>query len=302
VQQGSRTNASHDGTSIAHIDAGRMRTEVPKTVLSRKGFDGGSGGGPSPVVDGLPISLPIPEHGGIPYENLTTRVGVTAAQLISDLHGGRAAQVLADGAHLDPDLDSAVVPRLAGWRASLGQAGAAAGHLRNFRVGPGDLFLFWGLFREAQRSCHGRFRWVPGSRPYHAVFGHLTIGEVIRPDREDPPDWLAGHPHVSRPDRPNNVIFVAAVAATAGDEGASTFRRPVALSAPGGSPSQWLLPAALHPDACGTAPTYHASASRWRLEAAGTRLQTVGRGQEFVVQGAPWNDWARRVIAQGTAG
>lgn len=31
-----------------------------RIIFSRKGFDTGSGGKPSPIVDGRPISLPIP--------------------------------------------------------------------------------------------------------------------------------------------------------------------------------------------------------------------------------------------------
>lgn len=300
MQRRRRTKVQPEGGPIARVDTGSASMPASKTVLSRKGFDGGSGGGPSPVVGGLPISLPIPELGGTRYEDLMTRAGCTAAQLINDLHGSRAATILAHGAHLDPDLDSGTVPRAVGWRASLGQAGAAAGHLRNQGVGPGDLFLFWGLFRQAERSRHGRFGWAPGSMPYHAAFGYLTVGQVVNPQLGDPPDWLASHPHVRNPDRPNNVIFVAADPGPDGIGGAGTFRRPLTLSAPGSRPSEWLLPASLHPSMCGTAPTYHSTASRWQLDGESTWLQTVGRGQEFVVNAAPWNDWARRIVRHGT--
>ncbi|MEG3597355.1 MAG: hypothetical protein VX357_03850, partial [Pseudomonadota bacterium] len=31
-----------------------------RIIFSRKGFDSASGGGPSPIVEGRPVSLPIP--------------------------------------------------------------------------------------------------------------------------------------------------------------------------------------------------------------------------------------------------
>ena len=41
-----------------------------KIILSRKGFDSSSGGGPSPIVDGRCLSLPIPEVRGVWRANL----------------------------------------------------------------------------------------------------------------------------------------------------------------------------------------------------------------------------------------
>jgi len=55
------------------------------------------------------------------------------------------------GAHLDPDLDAASRRREPGWRPLLGQHGAAQSHLCNESVGPGDLFLFFGLFRRTEQ-------------------------------------------------------------------------------------------------------------------------------------------------------
>ncbi|MEO0699368.1 MAG: hypothetical protein AAFY81_06585, partial [Pseudomonadota bacterium] len=36
-----------------------------RVIFSRKGFDTSAGGGPSPIVDGAPVSLPIPDTKGL---------------------------------------------------------------------------------------------------------------------------------------------------------------------------------------------------------------------------------------------
>ena len=33
-----------------------------RVILSRKGFDSGAGGVPSPIIDGRPVSMPIPQE------------------------------------------------------------------------------------------------------------------------------------------------------------------------------------------------------------------------------------------------
>ena len=79
-------------------------------------------------------------------------------------------------AHLDPDLRKDLLPRDPGWRASLGQAGRAQGHLRNQGVRAGDIFLFWGLFR----SVDDELRWI--GRREHRVWGWMQVGEVASVD------------------------------------------------------------------------------------------------------------------------
>ena len=63
------------------------------------------------------------------------------------------------GAHADPDLIAGARKRGAGWLPSLGQIGAASGHLRNQGVQVGDLFLFYGW---SLPEFHGSFRLSPG--------------------------------------------------------------------------------------------------------------------------------------------
>lgn len=105
-----------------------------KLILSRKGFDSGAGGVPSPILpDGRLLALPIPDAAS------TIRYGDIAIDddsldsLVTPLTRGRIRAD--DGAHLDPDLIAGMLPRAPGWRPLFGQSGQAQGHLRN--QGPG---------------------------------------------------------------------------------------------------------------------------------------------------------------------
>ena len=119
-----------------------------KIVLSRKGFDSSAGGVPSPILpDGRLVSLPIPDrYSQITYQQLT-RGGVNLGDHVEDLAGKSRAH----RAHLDPDLIADTLPRARGWRPLFGQVGTSQSHLENHGVGPGDIFLFFGLFRKVER-------------------------------------------------------------------------------------------------------------------------------------------------------
>ena len=136
-----------------------------KLILSRKGFDSSAGGVPSPILpDGRIVSLPIPDkQSPISYSEIMFNSKSIAA-LVFELTKGRIPSHYR--AHLDPDLVPGSFPRLPGWRPLFGQTGAAQGHLRNNSIGPGDLFLFFGLFRHV-KVMHGSYIWACGARPRH---------------------------------------------------------------------------------------------------------------------------------------
>ena len=166
-----------------------------KIVLSRKGFDSTTGGGPSPILDEALISLPIPDaHGSVRFSDVEPSIG----RLVSDLTGGR---IESDApAHLDPDLRRGALRRRPdGWRPAFGQVGPAQGHLARCGVGVGDLFLFFGLFRQAYEDPRdGRVRWVPDARNQHVIFGWMEVEEVLRLHRDGPMHaGLRCHPHVT---------------------------------------------------------------------------------------------------------
>jgi len=273
-----------------------------KIIFSRKGFDSGYGGVPSPVFpNGQLMSLPIP-GGQAPhrFDELTTPVG-PMGPLVQQLTGRPAFPRAA--VHLDPDLDAGSVARQPGWRGSLGQAGAAQSHLASQGVGPGDLFLFFGWFREVEQT-NDAWNYRRGAPGQHVLFGYLQIGQVLtvgaQPDTagilaERP--WLHDHPHLDGERSVNNTIYLAAdelilPSGPTGRPGAGAFDQLTAdqvLTAPGQSKSRWRLPGW-----CGPVPgerselTYHGDPARWAHQDDGSVwLTSVAKGQEFVMDLPP---------------
>lgn len=237
-----------------------------KIIFSRKGFDSSSGGGPSPIVDGRALSLPIPDSKGISrttYGNL--RLG-RHARLAS--RGKLSARHLC---HNDPLFPG-------DGRAYLGQCGAAQTHLARQGVGAGDLFVFFGLFRDQ------------ASMPHHRIFGYLQVEKVVDLTRCSEAERAAlaalGHPHALGLHAANDAIYCGRGANNAPALDA------LRLTVPEGPASLWQVPEWLRQ----TGLSYHDKAERW-LPA--DRLQSVARGQEFVADiGArpDAREWAGRLV------
>jgi len=266
-----------------------------KLILSRKGFDSGSGGCPSPVFpDGIMFSLPIPDkNSGIRYSSLTCG-GMNLGQLIVDLTGNEKRH--GHFVHLDPDLDRDALPREAGWRPLLGQAGAAQGHLDKQKVGVGDLFLFFGLYQPVAK-VGGKWRFDKKARREHVLWGWLQIGDIhrVRHLREGELDWVEYHPHLQHRDRSNNTLYLAADKLRINGRkldtsGAGIFphyheRLVLTAPKPNRNASDWRLPSSFFPTS-GKAPlTYFPKPEQWRRSEDGEHC-LVGRrgpGQEFVL-------------------
>lgn len=235
-----------------------------RIVFSRKGFDSSAGGGPSPIVGGRPISLPIP-------------AGAASRTTYRDLglgdHAARASRgrIGADDlCHHDPMFraDGTCV---------FGQCGAAQTHLERQSVGMGDVFVFFGLFAEEESG-----------EPHHRIFGYLKVEQTISL-REGAPGELIeiAHPHALAMHHSNDVVWRG--------EGVTARRASDALrlTVPGGPPSLWRRPNWLKRGGL----SYHDREDRW-LPAG--RLKSVARGQEFVAdigrRQAP-QQWLEQVIA-----
>jgi hypothetical protein len=272
-----------------------------KIVLSRKGFDSAAGRVASPIFpNGRMLSLPIPHPAGPQTYQDILFDGCPIAQLVSDLTNQR--QRPSHRAHLDPDLRGSAIPRRPGWRPLFGQDSAAQGHLAKHRVGRGDLFLFFGWFR-AVRQTHGRWGYVPNAPDLHVLFGWFEIADVV-PIAEGcaMPDWAAGHPHFEESTKAaaNNTLYVSS-RGTDGVFSAGTFdsyRKELRLSAENRRRSRWKLPAWFSPQ--GRSPlSFHGNLLRWHKTEAGVLLDTVGRGQEFVLDAEQYPEagpWARGLI------
>ncbi|MGI8733716.1 MAG: hypothetical protein ACR2LM_10505 [Pyrinomonadaceae bacterium] len=284
-----------------------------KIILSRKGFDSSFGGCASPIFpDGSLVTLPIPEDFvGVPsptrpitYAELlgSPNIGVLVTDLTRQLKKPIDAS---DLVHLDPDLRPEALSRDAGWRPIFGQSHAAGTHLKNQHIGEGDIFLFFGWFREVEER-DGRWNFKRGVPDLHVIFGWLEVGEVrnLENDLGQVPEWARSHPHVTPDYGPNNTLYVAAT--INGHYSAGNFptvSEALTLTREGSSRSSWRLPKGFHPVEGKSSLSYHSNPKRWRLDGDFTNLTSVGRGQEFVLDTADYPEaegWARKLIADNS--
>ena len=169
-----------------------------KVILSRKGFDSSFGGCPSPILpDGTLLSLPIPSDDRDSYSDLNCH-GVNYAELLQQLRPGKEYSYC----HVDPDLRPGLrADPVEGWKPAFGQTGAAQGVLSNAGVEKGDLFLFFGWFRQTEHGPDG-YHFVRKSRDFfrcadlHVIYGYLQIGELVT-DPEEIAKYC-WHPHASK--------------------------------------------------------------------------------------------------------
>lgn len=265
-----------------------------KVIFSRKGYDSTLGKIPSPIFpDGSFVSLPIPSNQQPSLVDI--RFGDTNLNtIVQELKRGRGIE---NDVHLDPDLDAKAVPRRHNWRPCFGQDGAAQRHLENQHVDKGDIFMFFGWFREVSR-VNGAWQYRSNSPDIHCLFGWLQVGEIYHPGMEGAviPAWAADHPHVKDAGyycdhSYHNTLYVAAEQLRI-----PGFRRPVAgggvfksfasqlcLTASGMPRSVWSLPSGFYPSKGASALSYHADMRRWQRDKKSILLSTVGRGQEFVL-------------------
>ncbi len=281
-----------------------------KIILSRKGFDSSAGGVPNPILtDGRLISLPIP-HPAAPnrFGDLQLQ-GRPLAPLVADLTRKRVKSH--HGAHLDPDLDAGSLPRSRGWRPLFGQAKAAQGHLFNQGVGAGDLFLFFGWFRETE-IVSGRYRFVPHAPDRHILFGWLQVEQCkkIEGPFHEFPRWCRYHCHFFGDWGGRNALYLARrrlelpglEETFAGGGLFPQFHNRLVLTEPGKSRCEWLLPPWFHPSGRASCLSYHGDSSRWHRGKGGTKLSSAKRGQEFVLDCDHYPEamgWAGELIQVG---
>lgn len=266
-----------------------------KIILSRKGYDSSYGGGASPIMpNGDLLSIPIPSNEGergIPYSEIY--YGKRSYWEIMKELGLKAEQKLS---HFDPDLIAGAYDRSEGWRGAFGQAGAALTHLKNNKVEPGDLFLFFGSFKRTfERAGKLQFE-----RDYerHIIFGYLKVGEILEPTEKEDHTAFKDHPHVQNRDvyHPRNLLYIAN---NEKDYGVFKYRDELVLTRNGFSKSQWELPMAFDLKR-GTTISRH-SERDIAIRDGKVLLNSRGIGQDFVVEGNPEVvEWAERIIGKST--
>ncbi len=169
-----------------------------KIILSRKGFDSSNGGCASPIMpDGTLLSLPIPSGDNVRFSDIAWD-GITYSEILRQITPQRSY----DKCHLDPDIRKNRINKVKGWRPAFGQAGAAQGLLSNAGVETGDIFLFFGWFRQVEKT--GK-EYCFASRNnidfYHGndlqvIYGYLQVGKIIK--NQDEIRKYYWHPHSSK--------------------------------------------------------------------------------------------------------
>ncbi|MCG3086381.1 hypothetical protein [Sporosarcina cyprini] len=164
-----------------------------KVILSRKGFDKTTGGKASPIMKDNLVSLPIPRaDSGDFYKNLNISSTESYLKVMKEL-----GIKLFSEAHLDPDLQRSILKdRPAEWRGLFGQSGTSQVRLKKNSVGKGDIFLFFGWFRNTQNN-NGQWEYIRKALNIHAIFGYLEVDEVFDIKAGDEvPSWSEYHPHI----------------------------------------------------------------------------------------------------------
>lgn len=271
-----------------------------KIILSRKGFDSASGGYPSPILpDGTMISFPIPEDSAGIYYNALKHKDLPYLDLMKQL--GIKKYTENSRVHLDPDINYSVIERNCNkWEAIFGQCSASASHLDNHKVKEGDIFLFFGWFRNTIKTASG-YKYDPNDKEgRHIIWGYLEIGQKIKIVDKVYPEHYLTHPHFEDKNRPNNTAYIATDKLSLDNSlaGAGVFKydENLVLSSEPSKKTVWKLPKYFHPD-CNTIMTYHTDIKRWENKNDYCLLRCVDRGQEFVIYEKPEiEQWAKDII------
>lgn len=220
-----------------------------RIVFSRKGFDSSAGGSPSPIVDGVPISLPIPTA----HRSETTYRLAGLGEIVERATNRR---IRADDlCHEDPMFLNG------NW--AFGQTGASQSHLDKNGVGVGDVFLFFGLFGSNGSSDR-----------HHRIFGYLEVRDVRRLGAQplpgdSPVEFLRRHPHTIGAWNENNTLYMGTGAM------AQSAHPDLRLTKLASLPTVWQVPTWLRLAGL----TYHRNPARWLND---QELRIASRGQEFV--------------------
>lgn len=245
-----------------------------KIILSRKGFDSGKQNAkmPSPIIDGkVLLSFPIPfDKNETNYSELIFR-GKNYHQIARELR----PTFEFERCHLDPDIyDNILEKRPEDWEPCFGQEEAALTHLVNQKVKIGDIFLFFGWFKEIGNNGSG-YKYKRGASDKHVIFGYLQIGGIHDTSEEIAKYYW--HPHSTTPPSGPNAIFTASkylLDTKLPGYGTFTYSEDLDLTKKGYSRSKWELPDCIK----GKPISYHNELSQKK-----DYFQSAMIGQEFVL-------------------
>lgn len=178
-----------------------------KVILSRKGMDSEAGGMASPILpDGTLLSLPIPdENSNQQYKELYYK-GHSFCEIIHQLNP-RFNFVQNVTCHLDPDIYDSIEGKAKEWKAAFGQSGVSASHLDKMEVDEGDVFLFYGMFKETKHQAEHKLSYISGSPIQHIIYGYMEVGEILK-DQQAIQERYSWHPHSADSKRSHNRLYL----------------------------------------------------------------------------------------------
>lgn len=176
-------------------------------------------------------------------------------------------------------------------------------HLTNEQVCEGDLFLFFGSFKQTYFD-KGILKWEP-QHPFHAIFGYLEIGKIVSADDIDEKkgfEIYEHHPHFANAQeyKKLNSIYVASDKlnnSSSSGSGTLVYNDSLRLTKAGYNKSIWQLPGFFVDEAISI--SRHKNRNRFReIEHDKMLLSTVGIGQDFVVndQSGQVQEWAKGIF------
>ncbi len=160
---------------------------------------------------------------------------------------------------------------------------------------------------------NGKLKFDGTDKPRHIVYGYFSVGEYIDLSNKMEKtktnyDWAKYHPHFKKNSNKNGIFVSSDYLQLNGKKiskvGASIFekyRAELLLTCSDEKKSVWKLPTFFWPDEnCRPELTYHKIQNRWERFEDHLRMQSVGRGQEFVFDIGDNNkeveDWLRILL------
>jgi len=187
--------------------------------------------------------------------------------------------------HFDPNLEKSLFKNPPqDWKPALGQVGAAQTHLENMKVKIGDLFLFFGWFRKAEK-INNQLKYT--GQDLQVIWGYLQIGEmqkIKQAELAEVPANLAYHTHVKNAnvfEKMNNTLYVArdklTFLPTQKGAGILNFDQKLVLTKDSYSRTKWNLPKFFKDQDIKI--SYHDNQKAWQ----NGYFQSQAQGQEFVI-------------------
>lgn len=152
-----------------------------RVILSRKGFESTHEGIPSPILpDGTLLLLPKPDNDGYvsykefycegtSYYDIAVSLDSKMQDVLKDARCNSSCYI-AKSDHRPP----------LKWFPAYLRTGPLESHLNRQRVSVGDLFLFYGCFRQTEYDANHHLRFVPNAPEQNIIFSYFQIGAIIK--------------------------------------------------------------------------------------------------------------------------